>query len=467
MPHFAWWWPVPNNVSAIALAVLMITAALTPQSQAETRPTYGGVLRVATSEALASLDPADAAQPDSFARRSVTLLIFETLVTTDSAGQERPALAVGWQPSPEGKRWQFRLRQGVKFHDGTALTPEIAVASLRDANPAWNVLVDGDAVVIQLDAADPELLAELALPRNAIAKRASSNPPLGTGPFHVVDWAPGKKLMVAAEEDYWGGRPFLDSVVIEMGRSYRDQMMAMDLGKADLVEIAPEQARRLGTRESNVASSAPLELLALVFAREASSPDDKLLRDALSLSVERGSMRSVLLQGEGQAAAGILPDWQSGYEFVFPADADLAKARQLRGQVRNAFKWTIGYDNGDPLERLLAERIALNARDAGLSLQVSAAPAADLQLVRIPLPADPWLALTAVSARAGLTPARNKPGSVEDLYAAEQAALAGQRLIPLFHLPASYAAGAALRNWSLRPDGSWNLADAWLGSGKP
>jgi hypothetical protein len=58
-------------------------------------------------------------------------------------------------------------------------------------------------------------------------------------------------------------------------------------------------------------------------------------------------------------------------------------------------------------------------------------------------------------------------GSVDDLYAAEQSVLATQRIIPLFHLPVSSAASVALRNWSMRFDGRWNLADAWLGSGKP
>jgi MarR-like DNA-binding transcriptional regulator SgrR of sgrS sRNA len=58
-------------------------------------------------------------------------------------------------------------------------------------------------------------------------------------------------------------------------------------------------------------------------------------------------------------------------------------------------------------------------------------------------------------------------GSVEDLYAAESALLTTQRMIPLFHLPVSYAASATLKDWALRADGSWTLADAWLGSGKP
>ena len=113
------------------------------------------------------------------------------------------------------------------------------------------------------------------------------------------------------------------------------------------------------------------------------------------------------------------------------------------------------------LARLLAERIALNAKDAGLSLQPAAGYGADLRLVRIPLASlDPWIALAGVATLAGLAH-REARGGEGDLYAAEVALLATLRVIPLFHLPASYAAAAGLKNWALRPDGSWTVADAW------
>jgi hypothetical protein len=190
------------------------------------------------------------------------------------------------------------------------------------------------------------------------------------------------------------------------------------------------------------------------------------LHEALALSVERGSIRSVLLQGAGQPAAGILPNWMSGYGFVFPMDADLPRARHAREQVRTVPTWTLGYDGSDPVARLLAERIALNARDAGLSLQPTPGATADLRLLRLPLAPDPWIALTDVATLTG-TPAGTEGGSAEDLYAAEVALLATKRIIPLFHLPVSYAASANLNNWTLRSDGGWALADAWLGNGKP
>jgi len=435
---------------------------------AETRPHYGGTLHVTMRAAPLSLDPADTAVPDSFAQRSLASLLFDTMVSLDDAGRPKPALAESWQASRGNHRWVFQMRRGVRFHDGAPLTAEIAAASLRFANPAWNVSAAGDTVVIEREAADPELLGELALPRNSIVKRDSDNKANGTGPFHVVDWQPAKKLTVAANEDCWRGRPFPDGVEIEMGESFRDQMTALELGKAELVEVAPEQAHRFSQEGRRLASSAPIELVALVFARDPSSPDEKALREALGWSIDRASMRSVLLQGAGQLTATVLPTWMSGYGFVFPTDADLGKARQFRSQVRTAPTWTIGYDSSDSVARLVVERIALNARDAGLTLQPTSSSTADLRLLRIPLASpDAWIALENLAAQTSLPAARSKEGSTEDLYTAEQAALSRERVIPLFHLPATYAFAASLRNGAVRLDGGWDLADASLESMKP
>src|SRR5271165_1274750 len=456
MKHFVWNW----------LAASSLMLSLTASGKAETRPQYGGTLHLAMRAVPTSLDPADSAQPDSFARRSMTLLIFDTLVTVDENGRLQPALAVSWQGSSGDQRWQFHLRRGIKFQDGSPVTVETVAASLRIANPGWNVTSNSDAITIERDSPNPEMPGELTLARNAIVKRNADGTLSGTGPFHIAEWQPGKKLTLAAQEDYWRGRPFVDGIEIEMGRSFRDQMTALDLGKINLAEVAPEQSLRPSPLHNAIVSSPPVELLALVFTRDAASPEEKLLREALALSIERASIRSVILQGAGQPAASILPNWMSGYAFVFSADADLARARQVRQQVHSIGSWTIGYDSSDSVERLLAERIALNAKDAGLSLQPTTSAAPDLRVVRIPLASsDPWIALNDISALIGAAPSKRGNESVEDLYAAEQSLLATRRMIPLFHLPDAYLPAPNLRDWTLRPDGTWNLQNAWLENG--
>jgi peptide/nickel transport system substrate-binding protein len=414
-----------------------------------------------------SLDPADGTQPDSFALRTVSTLLFDTLVTTNANGRVEPALATSWRALSRG-RWQFVLRDGVKFHDGSALTSEIVATSLRISDPSRNVTVSGSFVIVVADTFERELLAELSLQRNAIVKRNSANGLSGTGPFHIVDWQAGRRLTLAAEENCWRGRPFVDGVEIEFGRGMRDQLTALDLGKADLIEVAPEQARRISIGSHRLAGSLPIELWAIVFTRDASSEQETALREALALSIERGSMRSVLMQGAAQPAGSVLPIWMSGYGFVFPTDADLPRARHLREQVRAIPIWTLAYDGSDGLARLVAERIALNAKDAGLMLQPISNANADARLVRIPLAsADPSVSLRAVSATTGLTTPMNDEGSAEELYSAENAMLQSKRVLPLFHLPVSYMSGEKVKGWTVQSDGRVDVSDAWLESGKP
>jgi peptide/nickel transport system substrate-binding protein len=456
MKRFDWRWIAASSLLIAALAA------------AETRPQYGGTLHLTMHEAPTTLDPADTAQTDSLARRNLSLLMFETLVTLDERGQLHPALAASWQASAGNRRWRLQLRGGIKFHDGSQLTTDWVAASLRAANPSWNVLVDADSIVIERNSGDPNLLAELALAKNAIIKRNPDRSLSGTGPFHIVDWKPGKSLSLAAYDDCWQGRPFLNAIEIEMGRSFHDQLTTLELGQAELVEIAPEQAHRVPIDTRRVLNSSPMQLVALVFSRDAQSDEEKALRMALALSVDRSSIRNVLLQGSGQPTGSVLPNWMSGYGFVFPTDNDLPKARQAIAQLRNIPIWTIGYDNNDTLARVMAERIVLNARDVGVKLQIASGTTADLRLTWIPLGAsDPWIALMEIAHSLGFPIPKRTDGSAEELYSAERELLATQRLIPLFHLPVTYAAAAGVRNFSLYPDGSWNVASVWLEAGKP
>jgi len=439
---------------------------LTLSTQAATRPRYGGTLHVAMRAAPASLDPADPSQTDPLARSNLSRLMFDTLVTLDDHGRPQPSLATAWQAEPGNQRWQIYLRHDVSFSDGSALTSDVVAASLRTANPAWKVLPLGDAVVIQCDSPNPGLPAELALARNAIAKRNGKL--LGTGPFAATDWQPGKQLTLTARDDYFGGRPFVDSVVIEMGRSFRDQMIALDLGKADLVEVAPEQARRMAMENRAVRSTAPMELVALVFNRDCQSQDEGRLRQALAFSMDRATMNSVLLQGAGEPAGGLLPNWMTGYAFLFPTDLNLGQARQVRGELRQASPWVLGYDSSDPVARLIAERVALNARDAGLSVQPALSNTGDLRLARVPLMSlDSRVALANLVAALQLPVLKTPGDSADNLYAAEAGVLNSQRMVPLLYVRTAAAAGPAVKSWHPSPAGTWTLADVWLSAEKP
>lgn len=432
---------------------------------AETRPQYGATLKTATSIAPMSLDPATKLQSDSIAQRNLIRLMFDTLVVLDDRGNLRPGLATSWQAAPGNQRWQFVLRRGVKFHDGSPLTAEAVAAALRAANADWTVSAAAGSVAVERNVPDLDLIASLARPRNAITKRSEGGTLIGTGPFHITDWQPGKKLVLAANEDYWGGRPFLDAIEIELGKPSRDQLLSLDLGKADFAEVAAEQSRRVMADGHRILSSAPIQVMALLFTRDRQSPEDSKLRQALALSIDRNSIRSVVLQGAGEPSGGILPSWMSGYGFVFSSSQDLDRARELRNEVPRAPLLMLGYDAGDPLARVIAERIVLNARDAGIRLQTASSGATDLRLVQLTLTSlDARIALTGAATAAGLTAPKFSGSSVQELYQAENALLQAQKIIPLFQLPVAYALSPAVKDWRQDRDGTVHLENVWLGS---
>jgi len=407
----AWLWLALSSVAAGALA-------------AGTRPHYGGVLTVDLSGTFNTLEPSELPG-------LLSTLIGETLVRINSRGEIEPGLAVSWQREAESRRWRISLRSNVTFHDGEPLNAvtvaPVLLAALKKEHSDVSITPGGTTLVIQSDNPLPDLPTELASARTAIVRRSDTNPLIGTGPFRVTGWEPGRRLALAAFDDYWGGRPFLDSAVINLG-STRTSADVFDVPFGSLRRILPETTR--------IWQSAPGELLAVVAA-----DIPPVAVQALALAIDRDPIVNVLAQRRGEPAFGLLPQWLSGYEFLFRASPDLARARQLVSQVK-LNPLTLGYAGNDSFARSVAERIALNARDAGITVQPAPNSSGSLRLVRWPLESADAAADLAGLARSLGLPERtiavdaSKP---ETLYEAEKALLDSNRVIPLAHLPQLYA----------------------------
>jgi hypothetical protein len=279
--------------------------------------------------------------------------------------------------------------------------------------------------------------------------------------FTITRWESGRRAVFTADDNAAGGRPFLDSVDVEMGRPSRDQAIALDTGKADIVQIEPADVRRQPPGRKIWASS-PVRLIALVF----SGVEDPRIREALALAVDRAAIYRVLLQGQGEISGALLPQWLSGYAFLFPAGADLPKARALAAAAPPAAR-TLALSVENPVLRFLADRIVLNARDAGLAVSIVSSGAAVRLLQTRVISADPARALPAIASSLGL-PEPPRAESPEALYGAERALLEGFRVIPLFHLPDVYAVSPRVKGGpGITPLGEWRFENLWIEGGRP
>jgi len=462
--------PTRSQNSWLVLAVLCAIFATTVS--AATRPHYGGTLRVLLQSSPETLDFPANPTPTGYWDAARTLsLIGDTLVKLDALDRPQPALAVAWQSDLSGRICLFTLRRGVKFHDGSLATPAAIAQLLSALHPTWQVRAYPDSVSIESDLTESSLLAELALPRNLLLKYNSNHLPVGTGPFVVAQWQPGKLLALAANEESWAGRPFVDSIQLEFGRSLRDQAVAFELDKADLIESAPQNAAQRRGTSSSSSSSLPVELLVLVFSKNSKAQDVRL-REALALAIDRKPIQSVLLKGAGEPAASILPNWMTGYTAVFSAQPDPQRARALLAGTRQP-TLNLSYDPSDPPAQLIAERIALNAREVGVTVQVSLSGSEDLRLVRAVLPSpDPTKSLEEAARQLGLAQLETAPStgslhSLDDLYQSERALLDGFSIIPLFHLSLASTVSPRVRDWQPDRLGPWtgtesSLAEIWL-----
>jgi len=277
------------------------------------------------------------------------------------------------------------------------------------------------------------------------------------GAFNITRWEAGRRAIFDANESAPGGRPFLDTIEISMGRALRDQSIDLELGKADLVELGPTEIRRQVTGR-RIWPSAPVRVLALVFD---SKMQDARVREALALAVDRSAIHSVLLQRQGEVSAALLPQWLSGFAFLYPVATDLARARTLAAGARPL---SLAVD--DPALRPIAERIALNARDAGLIVTIG--QAADVRLTELRVVSlDPARALAAMAATLGM-PEPIRADSLEALHSAEHTLLEGFRVVPLIHLPDVYGAASRVRGApGITPLGEWRFEDLWLEGGRP
>src|SRR5262249_7612523 len=153
----------------------------------------------------------------------------------------------------------------------------------------------------------------------------------------------------------------------------------------------------------------------------------------------------VLLQRLGEATGSFVPQRVSGYGFLFGAERDLERATQLLKPAPPPL--ILGYDAAEPSLRLIAERIALNVRDAGVILKPSWTDEPDLLLMRVAATAtDPGLALTEYG-RGLQMPLTVFGRSREEVLQAERRTLVGGWVTPLFHVPGVYGIRPRVRNW--------------------
>jgi MarR-like DNA-binding transcriptional regulator SgrR of sgrS sRNA len=395
----------------------------------------------------------------------------------------------------------------VKFSDGADLTGTEVAAALQPLLPrALEVTGAANFIIIQSQSPAPDLLELLASGRYFIVHAASDGSLAGTGAFTVAaasassslddsrlsNTAKARLLRLQANPDCWAGRPYVNSIEIRLGIPSLRAMFDVQLGKADIALLTPDVARRAAQSDLRVWNSVPVTLYALQFQSPQKRATDDALRQTLSLSLDRATMAGVLLQKQAEPAAALLPQWLSGYAFLFDMETNQDLAQKLQKTLPAASAGAgvplrLRIDAPGEMTRLLGERVVVNARQAGLSMQLAAQSDSAVEEREVSstgknIAGETFVRLfawryTLLSPRAEMgamvnalhlenVAADTTAGDSGQLYEAERALLDEKEILPLVILPDYVGLSPAVRDWLPTNWGEWNLADVWLDRGE-
>ncbi len=286
--------------------------------------------------------------------------IFEGLVRLGPDGRVRPFLATSWEVSPDGLTYVFRLREGVRFHDGAALDAAAVKFSLdRAAAPAStnaqkaalsNIArvetPDTATVRLVLKAPDANLLRLLSLGDAVIVSPATAGQaatrPVGTGPFRYKDWRRGYALTLERNPDYWGRPPSLDQVTFKFIPDPVAALAAVKGGDVDAFPDfpAPENLAEFRADPRLRVAVGPTEAETILAINNRNGPlADLRVRRALAHALDRAAIIQGAMYGYGTPIGSHFPPQDPAYvDLTGRYPHDEAAARRLLAEA--------GYPNG-------------------------------------------------------------------------------------------------------------------------
>ena len=362
-------------------------------------PARGGTLRVALAEDFATLDPH---APSAGVDRHVMHAIYDPLVDVDEKLAPIPVLAESWT-TPDPVTYIFKLRQGVKFHDGTDFDAEAMKWNIdRVLDPATKSqraselasvketsVTDKYTLKISLKSPFPGLFAVFAdrvLPVSPTAAQKFgadfARNPVGAGPFQFVDWVKGDHLGLKRFEGYWGkdsaGRqlPYLDGVTFKFLTDDSTRLTALRTDNADLADrVAPKDVASVKADTNLVYSEILGPGYNQIYFNTSRPPfDNKALRQAFGYAIDRQAIHRAVYLGTGQVGEAVIPPshryTDPGFKFFGEtANLDMAKRKLAEGGKPTGYEFNFEVFNA-PLDLQLAELMKAQLQQVGIVAKI-------------------------------------------------------------------------------------------------
>jgi peptide/nickel transport system substrate-binding protein len=349
----------------------------------------GGTLRVATQRPGGPIDPV---AMDNLGSYTIATTAFEYLCGKGEGAAIAPMLAESWSPNDDGSEWTFKLRSGVKWHDGTPLTSADVVATIERllvgnlkayVGPGGATAPDESTVVVKLLLADGQFPYQMSIynPQSLITPAAYKTgttldgQPAGTGPFKLEKYDVAVGATFVRNDDWWGGKPKLDKVEFVFSDDIATQITGVLGGQADAIVLfavvgGDSLLNNPDIEVQSIPGAAHRQLW--MNTREGDFTDVKV-RQAVALGINRQELLDVVLKGRGQIGNDhpIAPSYEFFDSSQPQRERDVEKAKALLKEAgKEGLKVTMAVPKLQEIPQL-AELMQTQLKDIGMDVTLN------------------------------------------------------------------------------------------------
>jgi peptide/nickel transport system substrate-binding protein len=377
-----------------AAALAAAAAPLTAGGAAQAQTTQKKELVTAQGGDISKFDPHFSTSSNDI---RVSFNLFDNLTSRHPDGKLYPGLATEWKLQGQ-TTWAFKLRHGVKFHNGDAFTSADAKFSIeRTYDPAAKTMVatalatidrieapDPYTLLIHTKKPDPLLPARLGfyggqiVPKKyleSVGNDTFNAKPVGTGPVRFGSWVKDDKAVLEANPDYWGGKIEVDRWIMRPIPETAPRIAALLKGEVDIItQLPPDQSERVtGNASTRVAGALYAGLYVLGVNSKRPPLDNPQVKQALSLAIDRDAIVKELWRGRGIVPTGPIAKGDNHFDPSLPPLA--YSPQEARDRLKKAgykgeevfIETTVAYVSQD---KAMSEAIAAMWKDVGVNVKV-------------------------------------------------------------------------------------------------
>ena len=363
--------------------------ATTEESTQESAGGYKDTIVWGQGADVTSMDPHQGKETPAV---QVTNNIFDTLtIVNPETNEVEPQIAESWEQTDD-KTYVFKIRQGIKFHDGSDLTAEDVKFSLERAinSAAVSYVVDfidtvevndDYTVTVTTDAPYAPTLRNLAVPFAAIVPKAVveadeegfKTNPVGSGPYKFVEWKQGDSVKLEAFDDYYAGAPATKYLQMKVIPEAAQRTIALETGEIDLAYdiIANDKDKVADNADLQLLEAPSLSCYYVTMNMKQKPFDDIRVREAINLAIDRQLLVDTIINGAGQVADAIIAPAVFGYSSPGAYEYDPEKAKELLAEAGYADGFDTSICVNDNQERTEAcQAIQAMLAEVGINCEV-------------------------------------------------------------------------------------------------